>query len=161
MCLVIDTCCFGLVFEPKAERHRKFVPVLNWITEGKGRMIYGGTRYNTELRHATKVFGIVIELGKQRRTIKLANEKVDPIARALKRKFPERKFNDEHIVALVIASKCCVVCTDDDAAISYLKRPDVFSGYAGVDRPKIYKGHRSHAGLCCDQNIVKICREQA
>lgn len=161
MCLVIDTDCFALVFEPKTKNHAKFVPVLNWITEGRGRMIYGGTKYETELRKATKILKIVTELDTARRVIHLERTLVDAIAKALKTKFPEAKFDDEHIVALVIASQCCVVCTNDDTAIQYLQRLDVFSDYAGVKRPKIYKGDRRHKKLCCDRHIVKICREQA
>jgi hypothetical protein len=161
MCLVIDTCCFALVFGGTIKEHDRFIPVLHWITEGKGRMIYGGTKYNTELRKARWMLGIVAELSRKRRTIQIPNAIVDPIATALKVQFPEAAFDDEHIVALVIASQCCVVCTDDNKAIAYLKRRDVFSAYAGVERPKIYRGHKSHKKLCCDQHIVKICREQA
>lgn len=161
MCLVIDTNCFTLVFDRSIKEHEKFAPVLTWITKGKGRMIYGGTKYNTELTTARWMLGIVTELSRKRRTIQIPNATIDPIATALKVKFPETAFDDEHIVALVIASRCCVVCTKDNPAISYLKRLDVFSGYAGVERPKIYKGHKSHINLCCDQNIVRICREQA
>jgi len=134
--------------------------VLRWIIEGNGRMIYGGAKYNTELRTARWMLGIVAELSKKRRIIQIPNATIDPIATALKVKFPEAAFDDEHIVALVIASRCCVVCTKDNPAISYLKRLDVFSDYPGVERPKIYKGHKSHVNLCCDQNIVEICREQ-
>jgi hypothetical protein len=161
MCLVIDTNCFALVFEPKTKDHKKFVPVLNWITKGRGRMIYGGTKYNAELGKAIKVLGIVKELSTQRRTIHFENATVDPIAAGLKEKFPEAAFDDEHIAALVIASRCCVVCTKDDVAVSYFKRPDMFSDYAGVERPKIYKGHPSHKNLCCDRHLVRVCREQA
>jgi hypothetical protein len=161
MCLVIDANCFALVFEPRTRGHEKFVPVLNWITKGSGRMIYGGTKYNTELGRATKVLGIVKELSTQRRTVQLPNASVDRIAAALKVKFPEPAFDDEHIAALVIASRCCVVCTNDEVAASYFKRVDMFSDYADVERPKIYKGDKRHKKLCCDQNIVKICREQA
>lgn len=161
MCLVIDANCFGLVFEPSTKGHDKFVPVLKWITEGRGRMIYGGTKYNTELGRATRILGIVKELSTQRRTVQLKNTTVDPIALALKVKFPEPEFDDEHIVALIIASHCCVVCTNDKTAMFYLKRLDVFSDYADAERPKIYNGHPSHKDLCCDKHIVKICREQA
>jgi|SRR5580692_392803 hypothetical protein len=161
MCLVIDTCCLSSVFEADAKRHAKFVPVLEWITEGRGRMIYGGTKYNTELRKISKVLGIVSELSKQRRTIQLPNATVDPIAAALKEKCPEAKFDDEHIVALVIASRCRVVCTDDNDAISYLKRNDLFTDYAGAARPSVYRGHKDHKKLCGPQFIVGMCREQA
>jgi hypothetical protein len=160
MCLVIDTDCFALVFEPSTKGHQKYAPVLAWITEGRGRMIYGGTKYNSELARATRILGIVKELSTQRRTVQLPNAIVDPIAGALKVKFPEEKFNDEHIVALVIASQCCVVCTHDKTAMSYLKCLDVFSDYAGVERPKIFNGHKTHKKMCCDQHLVRICREQ-
>jgi hypothetical protein len=161
MCLVIDTCCFALVFDSSIKQHAKFIPVLKWITEGKGRMIYGGTKYNIELGRTTKALGIVSELSRKRRTIQIPNASVDPIAAALKARFPEPAFDDEHIIALVIASRCCVVCTNDNPAISYLKRLDVFSDYRDVERPKIYRGHKSHMKLCCDKHIVGICREQA
>ena len=157
MCLVIDANCFALVFEPSTKNHDKFVPVLKWITEGRGRMIYGGTKYNTELGKATRILGIVKELSTQRRTVQLLSSTVDPIAEALKVKFPEPAFNDEHIAALVIVSRCCVVCTNDNVAVSYLKRLEVFSDYPGVERPKIYKGHKSHKDLCCDHHIVAVC----
>lgn len=156
MCLVIDTDCLANVFEEKAKNHQSFIPVLAWIRSGKGRMIYGGTKYNTELGRATKVLGIVSELSRQRRTVKLPNDVVDQIADGLKGQFPEPEFNDEHIVALVIASRCCVVCTNDNIAITYLKRIDVFP--PGMSRPKIYRGHKSHKKLCCDENIVAICQ---
>ena len=161
MCLVIDTNTFALVFNKNAKGHKSFTPVLTWITQGKGRMIYGGTKYDIELARATWMLVIIVELSRNRRVVHIPNETVDPIATALKIKFPEPAFDDEHIVALVIASRCCVVCTKDDGAIAYLKRLDVFSDYPGVERPKIYKGHKSHANLCCDRHLVKICQGQA
>jgi len=158
MCLVIDTCCLSTVFESASKKHANFVPVLKWVTAGKGRMIYGGTKYDTELGKITKVLSIVSELDKARRAIRVPTATVDALAAELKEKYPEQEFDDEHIVALVIASRCCVVCTEDNIAISYLKRSDVFSDYAGVERPRIYRGHRTHKNLCCDEHIVEICR---
>jgi hypothetical protein len=155
MCLVIDTCCLAMVFQGDNRRHREFVPVLRWI-HGRGCMIYGGTKYNRELRAITDILGLVIELSKQRRTVQIPTATVDTIAAALKARFPERAFNDEHIVALVIASRCRVVCTDDTGAISYLRRTDVFQPYPNVKRPSIYRGARN-GRLCCDRYITDIC----
>jgi hypothetical protein len=160
MCLVIDTCCLAMVFDGKNKKHSQFTPVLKWIN-GKGCMIYGGSKYNAELARASRFLPIIAELHRGRHAIQISNTKVDPIAAALKRKHPEPEFDDEHIAALVIASKCCGVCTNDDSAIAYLKRPDLFSSYSGVERPKIYKGHPSHRELCCNKHIVRVCRRQA
>jgi len=161
MCIVIDTCCLASVFDGDNEKHSKFAPVLNWIDKGKGCMIYGGTKYNSELGRATKILNIVTEFSRRRKTIQIPNATVDPIASALKVKFPSPEVDDEHIVALVIASRCCVVCTNDNKAISYLRNKGVFSDYSGVNRPSIFRGHKTHGKLCCDQHIVGVCREQS
>ena len=158
MCLVIDICCIASVFEGRSKQHSKFIPVLDWIN-GKGRLIYGGTKYNAELGRAAKFLPYIAELSRKRRTVQIPSSQVDPIAAALKVKVTDAEFNDEHLVALVIASRCSVVCTNDNSAISYLKRVDLFADYDGVSRPKIFRGHRSHKDLCCDEHIVGMCRE--
>jgi hypothetical protein len=140
-----------------AKTKNGFTPIKAWIYEGNGYMIYGGTKYNRELRDGG-MLGLVKELSTLRKTVQIANATVDPIAADLKRRFPEPKFNDEHIVALVMASRCCVVCSNDQTAIAYLKRADVFAG-SGVKRPKIFRGHKKHVKMCCDEHIVGACRE--
>jgi predicted nucleic acid-binding protein len=159
MCLVIDTDCLSRVFEGNNKEHPKFAAVSNWLM-GKGRMVYGGTKYATELHKVSKVFDILVNLEKQRRTIKLPDDTVDPIATALKVKYPDPKFNDAHIVALVIVARCCVVCTKDTTAMRYLRRVDVFADYAGAVRPHIYSGHKTNSKLCCNEHIVGVCAEQ-
>ena len=138
MCLVIDANCFSLVF---SKATNGFTPVKVWIYDGTGRMIYGGTKYNRELADGG-MLPLFKELSTARKTTLISNASVDAIAAELKLKFPEAKFNDEHIVALVIASRCRVVCSNDATAIAYLKRVDVFAGYAGVKRPKIFRAIR-------------------
>src|SRR6266851_6753084 len=97
MCLVIDTNCLAMVFGEKAKHHYRFRPIFEWVSNGKGRMIYGGTKYNTELGKTRKFLGIVGELSKQRRTIQLPDVTVDTIAAALKQQFPDPLFDDEHL----------------------------------------------------------------
>ena len=160
MCLVIDACCLSNVFIKKDKKHPAFEPVLQWITKGKGRMIYGGTKYNTELGRVTGVLGIVSELSRQRRTVMISSDVVDPLERELKDKIPDEKFDDEHLAALVIASRCHVVCTDDNIAISYLRRPALFTDYCGVTRPSIFRGHKTQKKLCCKEHVVEICGKQ-
>lgn len=158
MCLVIDANCFARVFDKSNKDHTRFAPVWKWINDGKGRMIYGGTKYANELRAASKFLPIVAELEKKGKTVRISNNLVDAIAAKLKATFDDASFNDEHLVALVIASRCRVVCTDDKIAISFLRRNDVFAGQAGAERPSVYRGHKSHAKLCCDRHLVAICR---
>jgi hypothetical protein len=157
MCLVIDAMTLPLVFKSKSGNKSGFYPVLAWVN-GKGRMVYGGTKYNKELV-ATGCLGIVAELGRKRKTIRIANDTADGIAAALKEKIPDEEFNDEHIMALVIASRCCVVCTHDKKAMRFLKRKDILGDYDGVQRPKIFTGHKDHKKLCCDNHVVGLCKD--
>ena len=121
---------------------------------GRGKMIYGGAKYNTELRGG-KYTGVLNELGRMGKLVKLPAASVDKYAAALKTKIPDADFDDEHIVALVALSKCCVVCTWDKRAFRYLKRKDIYP--KGVKPPKIYQW-KSNARLCCDDHVVTACR---
>jgi hypothetical protein len=159
MCLVIDTCCLAKVFDGRNRQHFQFVPVLNWITSGKGRMIYGGTKYRIELGQARKFVGIIAELARRGKTIQIPDDAVDGIAAALKARLTDTRFDDEHLVALVIASRCFVVCTTDHVAIAYLKHRDVYSSY-NVTRPKIYSSYRNR-DLCCDRHLIQFPRARA
>ena len=153
MCLVIDTCCIAKVFDPKNEEHADYAPVFDWINSGTGRMIYGGTKYGAELRHAGRYLRIIGELNRRGRAIKIHDVLVDGIAANVKASVIDPRLNDEHIIALVIASKCCVVCTYDKDAIFFLKQPRVFS-HRRVKRPKIYSS-RGNKDLCCALNTAE------
>lgn len=159
MCLVIDADCFSRVFDKTNKEHLQFKPIWEWINDGKGRMIYGGTKYGTQLRTSRKFLPIVTELEKKGKTVRIPDSVVDDLATAIKGKITDANFDDEHLVALVVASRCRVVCTKDTGAISFLRRNDVFADYAGVSRPSIYRGHRTHTKLCSNAHIVAICRQ--
>ncbi len=124
MCVIIDACCLSKVFETSNRDHSNFTPILQWLHEGSGRMIYGGTKYGEELKRMPKVRRHMVELGRKGKLVRLETERVDSMALNLKRTVAHRDFNDEHLVALVITSRCCVVCTDDQKAIDYLKTPE-------------------------------------
>jgi hypothetical protein len=155
MCLIIDTCCIHRVFNVSSKEHAEFAPVLKWITRGKGRMLYGGRKYKEELRAMTSYLRLFTEFQRQGKLVEVVGDKVDEFGEALKKRVPDKSFNDEHIVALVAISRCRVVCTDDKLSMPYLKRRDLYP--ADVKPPKIYTA-RSHAKLCCDKHVVDACR---
>jgi hypothetical protein len=156
MCLVIDTNIFHSVFDEQAKDHEHFVPVWTWLTHGKGKMIYGGKKYNKELKGG-KFVRIVGELSRMGRLVKLRDPDVDQYAAELKIKVPASAFDDEHLVAIVAISKCCVVCTRDKKAFPYLKRKDLYP--KGLKPPKIYQG-KKNAKLCCVGHVVDACRDK-
>jgi hypothetical protein len=115
-------------------------------------MIFGGTKYRSELAGIRRILGFLVELDKKRKMVRVADARVDKIEDELRMRCPDPKFNDQHLLAIVIVSHCHVVCTVDDVAISYLKRADLFHSYK-VKRPKIYKSQRNR-NLCCDLNLT-------
>lgn len=157
MCLIIDANTIPCVFDSSCEGHARFVPVLAWITTGKGKIVYGGTKYKGEVRdRMVKYSRLVGNLQRQGKVIVLPTRDVDLFAAHLKRKVTARNFDDEHIVAIVAVSGCRVVCTLDKRAHPYLLRKDLYP--QSVKRPKIYSGGAAHFKLCCDKNIAPICR---
>ena len=145
-----------MVFDKSNTKHAQFAPVLEWVTAGKGRIIYGGTKYSQELRDSPQYVAILAELSRQSRTIQIPTARVDEIAKGIKEQVASERFNDEHLIALVIASRCCVVCTVDNGAIKYLRRPGLFSDHK-MKRPRIFKGTKSNCKLCSDKYLAPIC----
>lgn len=140
MCIIIDTNVFADVFIKDSANHSDFEPVFNWISEGYGKIVYGGTKYNKELLQAkkfVKIFGLFSEA---RRVVHIQDDLVDIKENELSSKIPEKdlndKFNDPHIVAIVIVSKCKIVCTLDTGLSEFLKISDYYP--EGVDIPLIY-----------------------
>ena len=144
MYLVIDTCCLARVFDPKNAEHDDFEPVLEWISTGNGSMIYGGTKYKTELQGAKRYLRLITLLEKKGRVRVLSDKAIDTIAADLKLAVPEKRFDDEHLVAIVIVSRCRIVCTNDLKAIPYIKRKDFYSKHK-IHPPKIYSRKEHHS----------------
>ncbi len=68
------------------------------------------------------------------------------------------KCNDPHIIAIVIVSKCCLVCTKDGALIKFLKDKTFYP--KDVKIPRIYQ-REEHKNLLVDANIAPICKRSS
>ena len=154
MCLVIDTNCLGMVFDAGNANHLKFQPITKWITKGKGKVIYGGSKYKKELRMARKYFNLLVELRKQGRVIVLNDEKVDEVQKQVQKIETDPNFNDAHIIAIVIASRCRVVCTGDKKSYPFLKKKSLYP--KNFPRPGIYQGLGQRT-LIANKNIQGVC----
>jgi hypothetical protein len=55
MCIIIDTNRFSSIFEEENSDHDEFKPILDWIIFGKGKIVYGGTKYKQELTRAANI----------------------------------------------------------------------------------------------------------
>lgn len=161
MCLIVDANCFGHVFNKQDKKHRGFAPVYDWLFTGHGGgLIYGGDKYKREVDfRGLKYRPLLVELEKKGRLVEVCGKCVNEIATELKEAVKDKAFDDEHILALVIVSKCRIVCTDDKVAIPDLKRAKLYPD--GVSPPRIYLSGRN-ADLCRNAaNIAEVCRRKS
>ncbi len=155
MCIVIDTNTFSLVFSGRRDGHEEFRPVLRWIVSGKGKIVYGGSKYRGELRRAKRYLGIVSQFKKAGKVVEVNDQQVDARQRELEDSMQHRDFDDPHIIAIVIVSGCKLVCSNDSRAYRFVKMKELYP--SRIQRPKIYRG-KGNEDLLCDQNIADICR---
>src|SRR5271166_635466 len=113
MCLVIDPGCIPKVFDPMNREHARFTPVWEWINNGNGRMIYGGTNDLKELSRLSKYLPLIAELSRRGRLTLVSHVRVDQIGAEIEQKVNSSDLDDEHLIAIVIVSRCMVICTDD------------------------------------------------
>lgn len=155
MCLVIDLNVLPSVLNENSKNHQEYKPVLSWIIKGKGKIIYGGKRYKQELGRLYKYLQIFVELDKKGKIIKLNDNRVDDKELELIKNVNKKDFNDAHIIAIIIISKCKLLCSEDKHSFVYIKNKEFYS--RKLRPPKIYTGKRN-IDLLCDANIVSICK---
>jgi hypothetical protein len=153
MCIVIDACVFGSVFNPNSQGHSEFKPVRDWVydKEKRGQVVYGGSKYKKELG---KHIGLFTELAKKRKAIKLDDGQVDLTAAGLRENLP-KTFNDEHLLAIFILSGCKLLCSTNDNDFAVIQDKVYYP--KGKKPPRIYKA-LSHAHLLSDENC-KPCEK--
>lgn len=158
MCLIVDANCFSHVFNPKDTKHKEFAPVFQWLFYGHGGgLIYGGDKYRNEVDFTSSRYRpLIVELERKGRLLKVCDSCVNERAAALKESVQDPDFDDEHILALIIVSRCRVLCTDDMRMMRFLKKRSLYPPC--VKPPKVYRS-KHNADLCQNSaNVADICR---
>jgi len=153
MCIIIDTNTLASVFDQTSANHANFKPVYDWIYTGKGKVVYGGTRYLNEIK---KYAGVFNELKNKKKAIKVNDDLVDRMEVEISDKIVHADFDDQHLVALLIISGTKLICSLDERAYKYFKHEQFFNR-AGK-RPKIFRGSQQNKDLLTDNNIADICK---
>ncbi|MEK7813399.1 MAG: hypothetical protein AAB296_06520 [Candidatus Desantisbacteria bacterium] len=154
MCLILDTNSLAATLNPKDLRHADFLPVYNWIVNGKGKIVYGGSQIKKEYKACQKYFRMLMNLEKRNKIVLLCDTAVDREQKILKDKKSHRDFNDSHLLAMVIVSGVRIVCTAESRAIPFLKDRNLYP--APIKKPKIYS-KANNSTLLIDSNIARIC----
>jgi len=153
MCIVIDMDVLSCVFNPCNQHHSDFSPVKEWVTRRNGFIVFGGTRYKSELRNARHYLGIFTELSRKGKVKQVNQELVDRHQQIVEGLLGQTRFNDPHLIAIIRVSGCRLVCSKDQEADKHLKNKRYY--LPNQKPPSIYRS-RKHAKLLINQNIVKI-----
>lgn len=154
MCIVVDTNTFSEVFNKSNSNHKEFELVLDWILKRNAVLVYGGSKYMQELKLASKYRKIFILLNKVNKTRKITDDLVDDEEERIDSISNKKDFNDKHLAAIVIVSKCRLICSKDSSSFKYLKDSSIYRGKA--KKPLFYT-RKENADLLCDKNIVTFC----
>ena len=152
MCIIIDTNALVSVFDRNSLNHHEFIPVYDWISKGKGQIVYGGTKYINEMGKFLAMFN---ELKRANKAIYINNEKVDQKEKMVSAKIQHKDFDDQHLVGLLLESKCKLICSLDERAYPYFTSTSFFS--PSSQKPKIYSSKKNKK-ILNDQNIAQICK---
>ena len=155
MCIIVDTNTFGDLINGSSTFHDDYQPIIDWVINGNGKFVIGGTKYFEELKRHHKILKLFGELNKKNKIVNVCNEKVDEYQLELQKNYSEDDFDDPHLVSIVAISNCRLICTRDSRAIPYLTDRKYFP--KGIKPPKIYSGKRNR-NLLCDRYIAEICK---
>ncbi|MBF0337359.1 MAG: hypothetical protein HQL05_05960 [Nitrospirae bacterium] len=142
------------MFDTDNVEHHEFEPVFEWITRGKGKIVYGGSTYAKELEEMKTRRNVLKSFDKARKIVYINDVTVDDKEEEYKAHVNNRDFDDPHIVAIIAVSGVKLVCTNDDRSIPFLKNKKF---YPKGKSPKIYTS-KKNANLLCDNNIAKCCK---
>jgi hypothetical protein len=136
MCLIVDANLAGLVFASPAEAD--FVPILDWLLEKDGRLVFGG-HLGTELDRVERARRFLRALLQAGRAIRIPDEAVQE-EEAVVRNTGHCQSNDSHVVALARVSGARTLCTHDRDLQQDFSNPKLVSNPRG----KIYQRREHH-----------------
>lgn len=153
MCIIVDTNTFSLVFKANSNYTQDFRPVLDWVIGGKGKFVIGGTKYLDELKQNRKALSFLnIMRSKTNKVIILNKNKVDEWQIIIQQKKQDSDFDDPHLPAMVIVSRCLLICSLDKRSIEYVTSKSIYP--KNIKVPKYYTGIHN-VNLLCDKYIDK------
>ena len=152
MAIIIDTNCLANVFSRNSKKHDDFAPVLEWVINGKGVLVFGGTKYMNELRKTTKYMKIIKLLNDCKKVYIGNKTNIDKIQAEIEKRNRCSDFDDPHLPAIVIDTKCKLICSEDTQSVPHVKDEKWYPKHIAV--PCFYTGLRN-TDLLCDQYIDK------
>ncbi|KJU84239.1 hypothetical protein MBAV_003565 [Candidatus Magnetobacterium bavaricum] len=126
---------------------------MEWITKGKGKIVYGGSTYASELQKMNTRRNFLRAFERAGKVVSIDDAAVDGKEKTYKAHV-NNDFDDPHLVAIIAVSGVKLLCTKDKRAIPFLKNRQF---YQKGKSPKIYTS-KKNANLLCDDNIAECCK---
>lgn len=153
MTIILDLNTLPAIFDATCTDHQNFKPVKDWIIDGPGLIIFGGTKYQQELKKCQKFFRLFIELGKINKTAEFETSLVDSYQCKVEKLVKSSDFDDPHIVALIAVSRCRLLASNDQRSYRFIKQKKLYP--KDTHKPKIYTGLKNQK-LLSNLNLIKI-----
>jgi predicted nucleic acid-binding protein len=154
MAIVIDVNVFSCVFDVTNENHADFAPIKSWIERREGLLIYGGTKFKCELLQSHRRVRLIRMLRDSGQAVEISSIVVDTLESEVKKKVAGSKCNDPHIIALLAAAKCTLLCSRDKESFLFIKNRSLYP--KGTPKVRIYSSIRnvSLLGKKCTRNAI-------
>jgi hypothetical protein len=152
MCIVIDINTLSMVFNEANTRHAEFSAVKDWIHSRNGVVVYGGTKYKEELAKTEKFMRLLRLLRDSGKAITIVDDVVDAIESTVKTLTKNTDCDDPHIIALLGAARCPLLCSVDNRSFPFIKDKTLYP--KGTPLVRIYTSPRNRNLL---KKIDPVC----
>lgn len=141
MAIVIDINTFAMVFDSANKNHADFAPVKTWVENREGFVLFGGTKYKDELFQSYRTMRLIRQLKDAGSAIEICSAIVDAIEVGVREAVEGTSCNDPHIIALLAAAHCSLLCSRDKESYPFIKCRNYFP--KGAPKVRIYSGRRN------------------
>jgi hypothetical protein len=150
MSIVIDTNTIVAVFDPANTNYQEFASIRKWIESKQGILVFGGTKYKTELGRVGRTQRIVRLMRDAGLAVSICDRTVDEIQNDIEQKTRGTECDDQHIIALLAASWCTLLCSQDKRSFPFVKDRQLYP--RGMPAVKIFSSSRNSSILLRHQS---------
>lgn len=141
MCIVIDINTLAMVFNSSNARHCDFVDVKQYIESRTGYVVFGGTKYKAELALTGRYLKLLRQLREAGKAVSIFDKAVDEIEASILELTDNTDCDDQHVIALLAASRCALLCSVDNRSFPFVKDKSLYP--KGCPTVKIYTSPRN------------------
>lgn len=153
MCIVVDINTLAPVFNEECEMHAEFSAVERWISSGGGVLLFGGTKYIRELSNCYRYLRLINQMKTAYKAVHIDDTVVDREEARVVEGTAGTDCDDQHIIALLCASRCTLLCSNDRRSYQHIKNRALYP--RNMRRVRIYTSSKT-AHLLVRMDISKI-----